>query len=136
MALMKLDFTDLLKAVILGVQTSTGKRCYDAVPKDAPSPFYFAEIIKVKPDNNKSGYVDMFTVYIHCIASPNTSSIGVHTLIKGLEEALSTNIVLPEPYGVLLQTSLGLIRLKSDETGEKHAILGYDFSIIYGFIKK
>ena len=133
---MKLDYTELLKAVIQRVQTFTGKRCYDAVPKDAPSPFYFAEIIKVKPDNNKSEYVDVFTVYIHCIASPNPSSIGVHTLIKGLEEALSTNIVLSEPFGVLLQTSLGLIRLKSDETGEKHAILGYDFSIIYGFIKK
>jgi len=133
MALMKLDFIDLLKAVILGVQTSTGKRCYDAVPKDAPSPFYFAEIVGLKPDNTKSMYVDVFTVYIHCIAAPSDSSVGVFKLIKSLDEALTVDIVLAEPYDLLTQTSLGMVKLMTDETNEKHAIMGYEFKVCYGF---
>lgn len=133
MALKKLGFIDLLKAVITVVESGTGKCCYDAVPDNLPSPFYFAEIVGLRPDNTKTMFIDVFTVYIHCIAAPSDSSVGVFKLIRSLDEALTVDIVLVEPYDLLTQTSLGMVKLITDETNEKHAIMGYEFKVCYGF---
>ncbi len=131
--LKKLSFLDLLKAVIDLVEKGTGMRCYDSIPKNMPSPLYFAEIVGLRPENTKTMYVDAFTVYIHAIAKPSDSSIEVYELIQALEQAMTREIELDCEYDLLMQTSEGLQGIQTDETNEKHGILSYEFRIVYGF---
>ncbi len=131
--LKKLSFIDLYKAIQNKIESKTGFRCYDDIPKDAPSPFYYAEIVGLRPENTKTMYVDVFTVFVHAIAEPGGSSIGVYKLIQDLEETMTERIEIGEEYWILEQTSQGLQQIQTDETNEKHAILAYEFKISYGF---
>lgn len=133
----KLNLNDLLSVIIKRIEEQTGLKCYDAVPDNAPSPFYFAEVRRVTPANTKTNYRDTISVYIHAIAKPgNTvsgiSSVEVNQLIQQLQEALSTEIELPEPFYLALQTDNGVQSIQTDETNEKHAIMTYDFTVSYG----
>ncbi|NBI08244.1 DUF5072 family protein [Senegalia massiliensis] len=133
--LKKLGFVEFIKAVMDRVETGTGLRCYDAIPKNAPSPFYYAEIVGLRKADTKTMFVDVFTVFIHVIAEPqeNNSSVAVYKMIQELEEAMTEDIDIDCKYTVISQDSLGLQRIQTDETNEKHAILSYDFKICYGF---
>ena len=129
----RLGLVDLISAVQLKVEDKTGLKCYDAVPSDAPSPFYFAEVVQKKADNTKTMLRDVFTVFIHAVAEPTGSSEQIYDLIQKLEEALSEEIELSEEYELILQTENGLQALKTDETDEKHAVISYDFTVCYGY---
>ena len=128
----KMNLNDFLAVLIERVETETGLRCYDAVPLNAPSPFYFAEVVQTAPANTKTSFRDRVTVYFHAIAKPNNSSAEINDLINSLQEALSSDIELPEPYWLALQVDNGVTAINQDETKEKHAILTYDFTISYG----
>ena len=132
----KISITTLMAAIIDLVERNTGKRCYDAVPKDAPAPFYFLELVSVRPKNAKSMYVDSYDFQFHCIADVDYSSVKIHELIQGLEEALTEDIALDEPYNLIRTVDNGVAVIKTDETGEKHAICPVSFEISYGFICK
>lgn len=129
----RLGLVDLISAIQLKVEEKTGLKCYDAVPSDAPSPFYFAEVVQKKADNTKTMLRDVFTVFIHAVAEPTGSSEQIYDLIQKLEEALSEEIELPEEFELILQTENGLQALKTDETDEKHAVISYDFTVCYGY---
>lgn len=129
----RLGLVDLISAIQLKVEDKTGLKCYDAVPSDAPSPFYFAEVVQKKADNTKTMLRDVFTVFIHAVAEPTGSSEQIYDLIQKLEEALSEEIELPEEFELILQTENGLQALKTDETDEKHAVISYDFTVCYGY---
>ncbi len=138
MAYQKLSPIALMAAVRDKVEAGTGLRCYDAVPLNAVSPFYFAEVIRIQPSNTKTMFRDNYTVWIHCIAAaPKTgeapSSVGVYNLIEQLQEALTEDIALPEPFELIMQTDGGVQTIKTDETEEKHAVVTYDFMVCYGF---
>ena len=133
MAYERLNFTKLLAAIQGKIQKKTGLNCYDAVPKNAKSPFYFAEIIQTLPAKSKTMYRDNFTVYIHAIAKENDSSVDIYDLIDGLQEALTEDISLPEPFDLVMQTDNGVQTIKTDESKEKHAILSHTFTVCYGF---
>lgn len=132
----KLSLTKLISSLQDVIETGTGLRCYDEVPLNAPSPFYYAEIIEIRPENTKTMYVDVYTIMIHAIAEPSGKSIGVYNLITQLEEAMTKEICIGEPYWVLMQTSQGLANIQQDETNEKHAVLNYEIKISYGFKTK
>lgn len=129
----RLGLVDLISAIQLKVEEKTGLKCYDAVPSNAPSPFYFAEIVQKKADNTKTMLRDVFTVFIHAVAEPTGSSEQIYDLIQKLEEVLSEEIELPEEFELILQTENGLQALKTDETDEKHAVISYDFTVCYGY---
>lgn len=129
----RLGLVDLISAIQLKVEDKTGLKCYDAVPSDAPSPFYFAEVVQKKADNTKTMLRDVFTVFIHAVSEPTGSSEQIYDLIQKLEEALSEEIELPEEFELILQTENGLQALKTDETDEKHAVISYDFTVCYGY---
>lgn len=138
MAYQKLSPITLVAAVQNKIETLTGLRCYDAVPLNAVSPFYFAEVIRIQPANTKTMFRDNYTVWIHCIAAPpqtgeSPSSVGVYSLIEQLQEALTENIALPEPFELIMQTDGGVQTIKTDETDEKHAVVTFDFMVCYGF---
>ena len=132
----KISITTLMAEVIELVQTNTGKRCYDAIPDNAPSPFYYAELVSVRPKNTKTMYVDSYDFQFHCIAEVDFSSVKIHTLIQELEEALTHNLNLPDPYNLIRVVDNGVSVIKTDETGEKHAVCPVSFEISYGFICK
>ena len=129
----QLGLVDLISAIQKKVQDNTGTTCYDAVPDNAPSPFYFAEGIGKRPAHSKTMWRDIFTVWIHAIAEPGESSVQIYKLIQDLEEALSEDIELPEGFDLIMQTNNGVQTIKSDETNEKHAVLAYEFMVCYGF---
>lgn len=128
----KLDCISLISAIQTKIKEKTGLNCYDAVPSNAVSPFYFAEIIEKESADTKTMLRDMFTVNIHAIAKPSQSSVNIYELINNLEEALTEEVELPSGYELIMQTENGLQALKTDETNEKHAILSYDFMVCYG----
>lgn len=133
MAYQKLSPVTLIAAIQDKVEENTGIRCYDAVPRNAESPFYFAEITRILPVNTKTMFRDNYTVWIHCIAEESESAVGIYQLIEGLQEALTEDIILPEPFELVMQTDGGVQTIKTDETGEKHAVETFDFMVCYGF---
>lgn len=136
MAYQKLSPVTLIAAVQDKVEALTGLRCYDHVPLNEASPLYFAEITRIRPANSKTMYRDVYSVAIHCIAEESPSSVGVYNLIENLQSALSEDITLPDPFELVMQTDNGVQTIKTDESGEKHAIVSYDFTVCYGFICK
>lgn len=136
MAYQKLSPVTLIAAVQEKVEALTGLRCYDHVPLNEASPLYFAEITRTQPANSKTMYRDVYSVAIHCIAEESPSSVGVYNLIENLQSALSEDITLPDPFELVMQTDNGVQTIKTDESGEKHAIVSYDFTVCYGFICK
>ena len=136
MAYQKLSPVTLIAAVQEKVEALTGLRCYDHVPLNEASPLYFAEITRIRPANSKTMYRDVYSSAIHCIAEESPSSVGVYNLIENLQSALSEDITLPEPFELVMQTDNGVQTIKTDESGEKHAIVSYDFTVCYGFICK
>lgn len=133
MAYKQMGLVDLIAAIQSKVEQKTGIKCYDAVPQNAPSPFYYAEVVGKRPAHSKTMWRDVFTVWIHCIAQQQASSVPIYHLIQGLEEALTEDIDLPEDYELVMQTNNGVQTIKTDETGEKHAVLAYEFMVCYGF---
>lgn len=136
MAYQKLSPVTLIAAVQDKVESLTDLRCYDHVPLNEASPLYFAEITRIQPANSKTMYRDVYSVAIHCIAEESPSSVGVYNLIEYLQSALSEDITLPDPFTLVMQTDNGVQTIKTDESGEKHAIVSYDFTVCYGFICK
>lgn len=54
-------------------------------------------------------------------------------MIENLQMALSEDIFLEEPFELVMQTDNGVQSIKTDDTGEKHAIVNFDFTVCYGF---
>ena len=136
MAYQKPSPVTLIAAVQDKVESLTELRCYDHVPLNEASPLYFAEITQIQPANSKTMYRDVYSVAIHCIAEESPSSVGVYNLIENLQSALSEDISLPEPFTLVMQTDNGVQTIKTDESGEKHAIVNFDFMVSYGFMCK
>lgn len=136
MAYQKLSPVMLVAAVQDKIENLTDLRCYDHVPTNEESPLYFAEVTRIQPANSKTMFRDVYSVAIHCIAAESPSSVGVYNLIENLQSALSEDVTLPEPFELVMQTDNGVQTIKTDESGEKHAIVSYDFTVCYGFICK
>ena len=129
----QLGIVDLISAIQSKVQDSTNMACYDAVPGNTPSPFYFAEVVGKRPAHSKTMWRDVFTVWIHAIAEPGDSSVQIYEMVQNLEEALTEDISRPEEFELIMLTDNGIQTIKPDETGEKHAVLAYEFKVCYGF---
>lgn len=133
MAYQKLSPISLVSAIQKRIENGTNIRCLDHVGLNEKSPFYYAEIVRILPANTKTMFRDNYTVQIHCIAEVSPSSIGVYNMIQALQEAMSIDITLPDTFELVLQTDGGVQTIKEDETGEKHAVVNYDFMVCYGF---
>ena len=111
----QLGLVDLIKAIQTKVENRTRVKCYDCVPDNVPSPFYFVEVIGKRPAHSKTMYRDIFTVWIHAIAEPKDSSVPIYQLINNLEEALTEDIELPDWVQLIMQTNNGVQTIKTDE---------------------
>lgn len=134
--LKQISLIDLFKAIQTKVEKNTGIKCLDEVEKNEVSPFYYMELASVQPANTKTMYVINYEVWIHSIASPSGSSVGIFKLLQKLDEALSEDIELPEGFELILQINNGVQSVQTDETNEKHAVTSFNFKICYGFMCK
>lgn len=133
MAYKQLGLVELISAIQKKVEDKTGIKCFDSVPENEISPFYYAQVVGKRPAHSKTMWRDIFTVWIHAIAEPGESSVQIYELIQNLEEALTEDIELPEEYELIMQTDNGIQTIKTDETREKHAVLAYEFMVCYGY---
>jgi len=133
--LQKLSFISVLSAVIQKVEANTGLRCYDAVPKDNPVPYYHAEMLGSIPEKSKTMQKDRYQVVIH-VHTEGKGSTKVFEAIQKLEEALTEDIDLPGDYEVTLQVPNGVSQILDEADGTKHAIVGYDFVVFSGYKMK
>ena len=129
----QMGLVDLIFAIQKKVEDKTGIKCFDSVPENEISPFYYAQVVGKRPAHSKTMWRDIFTVWIHAIAAPGESSVQIYELIQNLEEALTEDIELPEEYELIMQTDNGIQTSKTDETREKHAVLAYEFMVCYGY---
>ena len=136
MALKQIGIVELISAIQQRVEDETGLRCYDVVPDNTPSPFYIAEAVSKRPDNSKTFFRDVFTVWIHCIADGKVSSVDVYDMVQALEEAMTEDITLGEDYWLQDQTNTGLQNIFDEATGEKHAVCSFELRVCYGFRTK
>ncbi|WOD61762.1 DUF5072 domain-containing protein [Niallia taxi] len=133
--LQKLSFISVLAGVIQKVEENTGLRCYDAVPKDNPVPYYHAEMLGSIPEKSKTMQKDRYQVVIH-VHTEGNGSTKVFEAIQKLEEALTEDINLPGDYKVTLQVPNGVSQILNEADGTKHAIVGYDFVVFSGYKMK
>ena len=131
--LRRMNITDLMKAVQTQIKNGTGLPCYDSVPENAASPFYFMSYAGSQPADTKTMYVDRHTVDIHIIADVSPSSVPVFRYIQALEQAMTEDISIPKEYKLVRQSSGGVRTIQNDETGEKHAVMSFTFLISYGY---
>ncbi|SJZ37942.1 DUF5072 family protein [Garciella nitratireducens] len=131
----KLSFIEVLEGIINLIELKTGKRCYDDIPINANLPFYFAEIIGQEPDPSKTMWKEKYYVNIHAF-SEGGSSIHIYNTIQELEEAMTESITIKENYELIRQHPTGLQRILTEEDNIKHAVLGYEFLIMYGYKTK
>lgn len=131
--LKRMNITDLMKAVQTQIKNGTGLPCYDSVPANAESPFYYMTYAGSQPADTKTMYVDRHTVDIHIIADVSPSSVPVFKYIQALEEAMTEDITIPRPFHLIRQDSGGVRSIMNDETGEKHAVMSFIFMISYGY---
>ncbi|MEY8314152.1 DUF5072 family protein [Adlercreutzia muris] len=130
----RLSIAQFLGSLIGFIEERTGVKCYDD-PDNKPSPLYSVQLVRTQPQNTKTMYIDTYEVWVHCIseAVQPHSNAPVLNLVQTLEEALSTDLPLPEPFKLYRQEYEGLQTLKRDESGEGHAVLAYRFFICYGY---
>ena len=133
MSYKQMGLVELISAIQKKVEDKTGIKCFDSVPENEISPFYYAQVVGKRPAHSKTMWRDIFTVWIHAIAEPGESSVQIYELIQNLEEALTEDIELPEEYELIMQTDNGIQTIKTDETREKHAVLAYEFMVCYGY---
>lgn len=127
---------NLIKAIQKRVEDSTGMKCYDHVDLNTPSPFYYAEFVRSTPANTKTMFRTNYEIYIHVIAEPNSSSVPMLKYIEMLEEAMTEDIKIDDPYFLNEQRYNGVLSQQTDDTNEKHAITDFNFIVTYGYMMK
>lgn len=134
--LQQFSIIELIKQIQKAVLSGTGKKCYDHVEKGQVSPFYYAEIVQSKPANTKTMYVTEYAVNIHVVSESGKTSVPLFKEIQALEEAMTADIDIPEPYELIYQMYNGIQSVYTEDTNEKHAVLNYTFKVCYGYMMK
>ena len=135
--LQQFSIIELIKQIQKTVLSGTGKKCYDHVEKGQASPFYYAELVQTKPANTKTMYVTEYTVNIHVVSESGKTSVPLFKEIQALEETMTADIDIPEPYELIYQMYNGIqSTYKEKDTNEKHAVLNYTFKVCYGYMMK
>lgn len=136
--LMRLGIADFLGMLISHIERYTGIRCYEA-PEDQKSPFYALELVETAPQNTKTEFIDRYQVMLHVIAAPCKGPFSYQPVLEleqQLEEAMTNELDVPEPFYLVNQDFVGLNALKRDETNEGHAVVTFYFDVSYGHVCK
>lgn len=128
----KLNITDLHKVVKKHLEDRIdGIKVYDNVPDDLEAPFLMFEVVGREPKDSKTFLREVISTYIHGIVD-GASSKNAYDLEAKVREALTDDVVLPEPYELLNIIDSGIPSIEKEETGEIHFVLSIDFDVVYG----
>ena len=81
-------------------------------------------------------YVTEYTVNIHVVSESGKTSVPLFKEIQALEESMTADIDIPEPYELIYQMYNGIQSVYTEDTNEKHAVLNYTFKVCYGYMMK
>lgn len=131
----RLSLLDMHKAIKTTIEESSDLKCVDGIGINEPSPFTFIDFTDTQPDDTKTMYVDKYVIYVHIIskAERNGSSVQHYKNIQQIEEAFTQDIKLPCEFNLIRQSFGGMVNNFTEETGEKHAVLEFNFWVSYGF---
>ncbi|MFP7202213.1 DUF5072 family protein [Lysinibacillus halotolerans] len=130
----RLNPTLIRAAVIDRIESYTGKKCHDKVPKNAVVPFYALPTVLQRPDDSKTMARDTFEILIHAFAD-GTSSINIDSMTTDLYEAFSEYITLDD-YEVTLQQFEGVNQILEQEDGSDMAVISLRITVFYGYRMK
>lgn len=130
--LKKLNIVDLISAIQNQIERNTNYKCVDN-PVNEPSPFYYIELANKEEANTKTMYCEKFSVLVHIISEPYKGNTQNYDMITQLEEAMTEELLLPEPYTVITQTESGVNARQTDETGEKHTVILFEIKVCYDY---
>lgn len=130
--LKKLSIVDLISAMQNQFERNTDYKCVDN-PVNEPSPFYYIELANKEEANTKTMYCEKFSVLVHIISEPYKGNTQNYDMITQLEEAMTEELLLPEPYTVITQTESGVNARQKDETGEKHTVILFEIKVCYDY---
>ena len=134
MAMLKqFPITDLIAAIQKQVKAGTNMKCLDHVEQNEQSPFYYVEFRQSQPVDSKTMFVTDYVIYIHIITEETESSVPMYSYIQLLEEALTQDIDIPDPYTLVMQVDNGVVSIYREETDELHGIVKFTFRISYGW---
>ena len=129
----QLSIKDLVKAILARLKAS-GIPCYDVVPQDAVPPYCYVQVTRTYPDDTKTMYCKSYDVWVHVFADENAAShVPIYQYIEAVEEAMTEEIELSEPYYLVTQIDTGLQTMQEEENGSSHAVIGFTFKISYGY---
>lgn len=129
----QLNLTDLVASIKSQIETNTDLPVFDIPPKNQEAPFVFVELVGLKPADTKNMFCKLYTVWLHIIAQETKSSIPIYNYIQEVQEALTDDIEIPNSYNLVYQSDNGVQTINTDETGEKHAVLEFEYKISYGY---
>ena len=129
----QLSLKDLVKAVRARIEAGSGLRCYDVVPADETPPYCYVQVTRTAPADTKTMYCKSYDVWVHVISDETASHVPIYTYVEAVQEAMTQEIELPEPFYLVTQIDTGLQTLQTEETGSSHAIIGFSFKISYGY---
>lgn len=132
----QMNITELLKAIKARVEADTSLKCHDVPPVNVPAPLVYVELVSIQPADTKTMFCKDYNVYLHVIAEEKASSIPINQYVQDVQEAMTQDITLPEGFELIMQVDNGVNVIKTDESGEKHAVLVYTFRICYGYKMK
>jgi hypothetical protein len=134
--LKQLNLIDLVGAVKTRLEGNTQLSTHDVPPTNQPAPLVYIEVVGVEPRDSKTMYLKNYTLWLHVIADEVASSVPIYNHITEVQEAMTEDIELPAGFEMVLQSDDGIQTIKTDESGEKHAVLAYSFLVCFGYKQK
>lgn len=128
----QLAITDLIKAVKTTLESGTTLPAYDIPPDNEPAPLVYIELVGLENADTKTMYVKSYTIWIHIIAEEKKSHVPIYSYIQQVQEAMTAGIDIGDAFKVVRAHDAGVNTIKTDPSGEKHAVLEYNYKIAYG----
>lgn len=129
----QLNLTDLVAAVKDRIETGTELPCFDIPPENEPAPLVYVEVAGLRPADTKTMYCKRYTLWLHVIAEEMKSHVPIYQYVEDVQEAMTEDIELPEGFNLVYQSDDGIQTIQTDESGEKHAVLEFEFVVSYGY---
>ena len=135
--LRRLSISEMWGIVIDHIQERTETKVVSEA-KGEKSPFFYVEFTTGEPRNTKTQFIDHFEFAIHAISEETHpyTAVPVLEMVKELEEIMTDEVEIPEPFFLVNQEYEGVNTVKKDPSDEGHAVLSYTFDISYGFRTK
>ena len=92
---------------------------------------YYVQVVKTQTTGSKTSYCETITVWIYAVC-PSNDQHEKNNMLNALNEALTEDIELPQPYILVMQKDSGRQQTDQKENDKREAVEAYDFVVSYG----